>query len=78
MEKLREIARPLVESDARELPPNPKPLQIRISAQMDIAAEHAGASEGDFDGAIYECAGSPEGNWSVMSERFKGKGGRLP
>ena len=37
----------------RELPSDPKPLQVRVSAEMHVAAKHAGASEGDFDGAVH-------------------------
>ncbi len=54
----REFARPFVEADARELAGDAEALQIGVSAQVNIAAEHAGAGESDFDGAIHNSSGA--------------------
>ena len=43
----------VVEAEARELAGNAEALQIGVSPQVNVAAEHAGADEGDFDGGIH-------------------------
>jgi hypothetical protein len=45
----RQIARPTVKANAAQLRRHARALQIRLSAQMDISAEHAGADQGNFD-----------------------------
>jgi hypothetical protein len=39
----------MVQADAPQLRRQAGALQIRVSTQMDICAEHAGANQGDFD-----------------------------
>jgi hypothetical protein len=58
-----EIAAELVEADARELAGDAEALEVGVRAEVDIAAEHAGADEGDFDDGFHidrkreSCAG---------------------
>jgi hypothetical protein len=46
----REVAIPQVEPDPCKLAGDAEALQVGISAGVDIAAEHAGADEGDLEG----------------------------
>ena len=48
-----EIARPFIEADAGELPGDAEALEIGVGAEMDVAAKHAGADEGDLDGVSH-------------------------
>ena len=45
-----EVACPFIKAHAGELPADSKALKIGVSAEMDIAAKHAGADEGNLDG----------------------------
>ena len=47
------VARPVVEPDARELAGDAEALQVGVGAQVDVAAEHAGADEGDLDSVFH-------------------------
>src|SRR5579862_8268599 len=49
----REIARPAIQADAAQLRREAGELQIRVGAQMDIRAEHAGADQGNFDFSVH-------------------------
>jgi hypothetical protein len=49
----REIARPLVEPDARKLAADAEALQVSVRPEMNISPEHPGASECDLDRAIH-------------------------
>ena len=45
----REIAGPMVEAHPPELPGDAEALQVGVGTEVNIAAEHAGSREGDFD-----------------------------
>src|SRR5207249_3374424 len=50
----RGVAVELVEADARELAGDAEALEVGVGAEVNVAAEHAGADEGDFDGGFHE------------------------
>ena len=51
----REVARELVEPDARELAGDAEALEVGVGAQVDVAAKHAGADESDLDRGFHKC-----------------------
>jgi hypothetical protein len=44
----------LVQAKSRELTSDSEALEVRVSAQMHVAAEHSGADECDFDCAFHD------------------------